>query len=242
MKRLLALALVSTIAAAHAQAPASATAASLSSVRTSIGPTEVVLPVPSGFSDPGDKVPKLRQFFEKLTPPTNRLLALFVSDADLRTLASGKESPMRRYFMVQTYRAAERDTLTVKGFAEVKDTLRAQYKTMLKSAKPQIDSLIADASRDLAKQAGRPDMTLKVGEMLPLEIFSETQDSISLSALSKVRFETASVTREIPLVMAMTTLTLRGKIAYFYVYSVYDSAADIEWTRQQTRSWLAAPK
>jgi hypothetical protein len=48
------------------------------------------------------------------------------------------------------------------------------------------------------------------------------------------------VTREVPLVVAMTTLTVRGKLLYFYAYSVYDGPDDVAWARTATAEWLSS--
>jgi hypothetical protein len=207
--------------------------------RVTVGPAEVLLPLPVGFAEASTDAPALWRTGELLTPPSNRLLAFFVSAGDLQRVVAGQAPDMRRYFMVQTFRAAERDTFTDKGFAEIKDVLRSQYKTALQQVPLQTKEHLDAASRQLGKQAGRPELTLKVGEMLPLEVFDERATSLSIAALSKVVINTDAVVREIPLAMAMTTLAARGKIVYFYAYSVYDSPQDIAWCRQVTLDWLA---
>jgi hypothetical protein len=207
-----------------------------------VGPTDLALPVPAGYEEPSARVPRLRQLGETMTPAGNRLLAIFVATPDVDLAAAGRAPAMRRYFMAQTLRAGERDTLTAKGFDEVKGILRQQYKQLLAQVEPQIAQHMADASRKVGGEAGRPELKIRVGEILPLEVFDERAGSISLAALGKVTVDTEAVKREIPMAMALTTASVRGKVVYFYAYSVYDTADDLDWTRRVTRDWLEALK
>lgn len=218
-------------------APAQTTAPAFKAM---VGLAEVQIPSPAGFSEASATAPALRQLGETNTPPSNRLLAFFVADADLKLVASNERPSLSRYFMVQTLRSTERDVISTQGMREVKDLLRTQYKSVLSQAQPQIESHLAAVSQKLGAQAGRPELNIKVGEILPLEVFDERTYSISFAALSKVTLTTDAVTREVPLVVAMTTLTVRGKLVYFYAYSVYDVPDDVAWARTATTEWLSS--
>lgn len=206
----------------------------------SVGATELRLPVPAGFVEAARAMPKVRQLGETMTPPGNRLLAFFVKASGPDAGASDPASLLHRYMMVQTLRSAERTVLSKRGIEEVKAELRAQYKTVYAQLQPKIQSDLDAASQKVGAQAGRPELSVKVGEFVPLDIFDERPQSISFAALTKVTAKTALATQEVPLVIAMTTLVLDGKLLYFYAYSVYDGAADLAWVRSATTEWLAA--
>ena len=219
--------------AAHAQAGAPVR-------RVMVGPVEVELPTPRGFVEAADLSPALRQYGETATPPGNRLLAFFVPTADTMAAMNNGSPGLRRYVMVQTLRQAERDVITAQGMSEVKEQLRTQYKSTIVAMQPQVDAFMATTSQKLGAQAGRPELSIKVGESIPLEIFDERATSISMAVLSKVNVSTAAVIREIPLVVAMTTMTIQGKLVYVFVYAVYDGPADLEWARAATLEWLSS--
>jgi hypothetical protein len=220
--------------------PAAFAQSAVPAFQAMVGPAEVQIPSPAGFNEASAMAPSLRQLGETNTPPSNRLLAFFVADADLKRVADNERPSLSRYFMVQTLRSTERDVISTQGMREVKDLLRTQYKSVLSKAQPQIESHLAAVSQKLGAQAGRPELNIKVGELLPLDIFDERTHSISFAALSKVTLTTDAVTREVPLVVAMTTLTVRGKLLYFYAYSVYDGPDDVAWARTATTEWLSS--
>ncbi len=71
-------------------APAQAQAqAQVNTVPTPIERTLVQLPVPAGFADPSRALPQMRQLGERMTPPSNRLLAIFMSQADIDSALAG---------------------------------------------------------------------------------------------------------------------------------------------------------
>jgi hypothetical protein len=228
-----ALSLFCLTASVPAQAPPSFHAAR-------VGPVEVQLPVPAGFSEATSLSPRLRELGETFTPPSNRLLAFYLSNGDLKLLANAEPPVMDRYFMIQTLRATERDVISLQDMTAAKNILRNQHKSTLARLQPLMDAHMAAASKKLGSQVGAPELSIKAGEVLPLEIFDERSNSLSWVMLNKIAVNTGTLTREIPLVVAMTTMTMRGKLVYFFVYSHYNGQADIDWARAATMEWLAS--
>jgi hypothetical protein len=204
----------------------------------SVGLTLLKLPQPDGFVEPSRNVPQFRQLGERMTPPTNRLLAIFVAKADETAARSGVPPAMQRYFMVQTFRQSEQGTVTQAEFEPVKAMLRQQYQRMLDQSSALVQGQLDKAAREMGRDAGVPDLQMKVGEMKGLEVIDERELSISLLALTKYAVQVGERTEEIPMAMTITTGITRGKVVYFYAYARYSGADDLQWLRTVTRQWV----
>ena len=162
--------------------------AQVDTLATPIERTLVQLPVPAGFADPSRELPQIRQLGERETPASNRLLAIFMSQADINSALAGQQPAMARYFMAQTLRQTESSQISEAEFAQVKTLQRQQYQSLL--------------------------------------------------AATKYRLQAGEKVSEVPMAMGITTAVFKGKLVYFYAYSVYQSPADFEWVRSATRTWL----
>ena len=207
-------------------------------VPVNVGRTLLRLPVPAGFVDAARPLPPMRLLGERMTPPSNRLLAIFISDEDLARAQGGQPPQMARYFMAQTLRQAEESAITEAEFQGVRQLLRQQYQSLLTQIASQAQGHLDNAVRDIGRDAGVDGLSLKMGELKGLEIFDDQAMSISLLAATKYAVQVGDQTQEIPMAMGITTATLRGKLVYFYAYAVYRNAADLDWVRQSTRAWL----
>jgi hypothetical protein len=145
---------------------------------------------------------------------------------------------MKRYFMVQTLRKLEAATFTASDFEPVKTLLRQQYQSLLVNQSANVQSHLDAAARTIGKEAGIDKLSLKLGEMKGLDVFDEQPSSISLLAVTMITVQADGKTVQAPMAVGMTTATLKGKLVYFYAYSLYESAQDLEWIRTVTRDWL----
>ena len=196
-----------------------------------IGATSIELPAPPGFEDPTADVPGLKRFGETITPPSNRLLAMFLSSADAKTARAGSGPEMRRYFLVQTYRQAESKSIPVGEFAGLKKLLKNQFEALLAQAASAAGDHLASVERKLGER-------VRVGEMRAIEIFDEHDTAISMLALTTYQVGG----REVPMAFATTTAVLGGKLVYMYAYSVNRGSADLDWVRASARAWLRAAR
>ena len=205
---------------------------------TPIERTLVQLPVPAGFADPSRELPQIRQLGERMTPASNRLLAIFMSQADINSALAGLQPAMARYFMAQTLRQTESSQISEAEFAQVKTLLRQQYQSLLAELGPKVQGELDRAAREIGRDAGLESLALKAGELKGLEVFDERPASISLLAATKYRVQAGENVSEVPMAMGITTAVIKGKLVYFYAYSVYQSPADLDWVRSATRTWL----
>ncbi len=235
MSRLLTLLLAAWLTAL---APAAAVAAE-PGVQAPIGLKLLDLPVPAGYVEVLRDLPQMRMIGERMTPPSNRLLAIFMSQDDHRRARSAQAPSMQRYFMVQTLRQAESAVVSDAEFGQVRDLLRQQYQSLLKQAGVRAQGQLDSATREIGRDAGIESLSLKAGEMKGLEVFDERTGSISLLAATRFVVQTEGRSEEVPMAMAITTAVFKGKLLYFYAYAVFREPADLDWLRGATRDWLA---
>ena len=218
--------------AAHAAEPG---------VPAPIGMKLLDLPVPDGYVEVLRELPQLRAIGERVTPPGNRLLALFMAQDDLARARAGQPPRMQRYFMVQTLHQAEAGMVSEDEFAQLRSALRQQFQSLLSQASAPAQAQLDAATRELGRDLGRegPEaLSLKLGTMQGLDVFDEAPASISLLAATKVQVQTEGRTDEVPMAMAITTAVFKGELLYFYAYAVYRDAADLDWLRGVTRDRL----
>lgn len=204
-----------------------------------IGRALVALPVPPGFVEPSRSLPPMRTLGERMTPPSNRLLALFIDEADEREAREGRNPGMLRYYMAQTLRQTEEQALSSADFAEIKAMLRQQYQQLLSNVAGAAQGHLDNAMREIGRDTGQALPALKLGELRGLEVFDEREASISLLAMTKLALQQAGgQVLEMPLAMSITTARVKDKLVYFYAYSQYRDKADLDWLRSTTGEWL----
>ena len=210
-----------------------------STYQVPVGRTLLQLPVPPGFVEPSRSVPPLRVLGERMTPPSNRLLALFIAEKDELDAREGRQPGMARYYMAQTLRQTEEQPLDSDNFGVVKTMLRQQYQQLLSSVAGAAQGHLDNAMREMGRDTGQDAPTLKLGELRGLEVFDERDISISLLAMTKLAIQQpGGQVLEMPLAMSITTARVKDKLLYFYAYSHYRDKADLDWLRATTREWL----
>ena len=215
-------------------------ALSASSVVETVGGTPITVPAPPGFTDPSSISKDLQSVGEAMTPPTNRLLALFISEPDIKRVSSGKSATLSRYFMAQTMRKLESTNVSVRDFVKLREMFKQQQRDLLERHKSKSQQNIDAASKELGRKYQDPSFAMKVGEISPLGVFLDGDTSVGMAALIKYSFVIDGKTEETPMAMAMTIALVKGRIIYLYAYSTYKSNADAEWVRSVSRQWMSS--
>lgn len=203
-----------------------------------IGSAIIPLAAPVGFVEAGSKSARLLRNAEAMTMPANRLLAVFVSEQDLRAELAGKEPEFARYFTVQTLRQVEDKAVSGATFEFVRNKVRSQYRQQLQRAAPALRQHVDAAAKSIAKDSDVADYALRAGEMRPIEVFNDQPTSISLLVLSKFTVSGGGTAREQPVVLGLTTALFRQRVVYLYAFSNDESPADTAWIKAQTLAWV----
>lgn len=185
-----------------------------------LGAERVALDAPPGFADTLDLgSPRLQDLAETLTSASNRILLFAISDDDLRRFQQGDRPEYRRYMLVATPKALERERVGLSQFREyVLDSLRG----LGNPAEP------ADIRAFLDKQP--------VGRAALLGELRRRPDAVAV--LQGSRLATREKDKFVYLLSTTSLLLVQGKALNVSVFTGYDDDADPEWLRGTTLRWL----
>jgi len=214
-----ALAPLSALLLALAAAPAFAVPFAIQ-----LGPERVVLETPPGFSDALPHAsPRLNDLAERLTSPSNRILAFAISDGDMRAFNTGERLSLRRYMLVATPKGLERERVADEDFTRiVNESLRelgkapesADYMNFLDQQPVGRAHLLVELRRE-------PNfVSVLQGGKLPPDprILDKSLDQYMLQTI--------------------TLMLARGRALNLSVYTGYSSQADFDWLVDTTRRWV----
>jgi len=196
----------------------------------------ISIPAYDGFVEISKISPDTLAMFEDMLPPTNNLHAFFVTASDSGKLLKSQSPELKRYLIVQTVKSLESVTLGARHFAELRSKLREEYESLFDQNKSKIDELAKKASQKVSNRISDK-FEMKVGEMLPLSINSETAYHISLSSLAKFLTSTAEDNTEFISAGTMSMVLLKGRVVYLNVFSTYNNIDDLKWTQSVAEKW-----
>ncbi|PYL05785.1 MAG: hypothetical protein DME33_15370, partial [Verrucomicrobia bacterium] len=202
----------------------------------SVGGTSIVLPIPEGFFRYDGKSTKVDRLHQGLLPASNRMLAEFCSEESLAEVLLDRFPKIERRFNAQAERSLETLSVTPELFNEIKPELRKSM-AVSESYRDVIKELERNTASAVATQFNLP-MTMKVGEMIPLGIFDETDESVCFSVLGKVHVPT--LPDDYVSITAGCILRVRGRVFYLFSSSPYHDKSDIAWARRSLQNWRDA--
>jgi hypothetical protein len=210
-------------------------------VPADVAGVRVSLPVPAGFADAATAAPQLKGVMDNVIPaPMGRRLAIFVSEADVATFKAGRGAALDRYFMVYLSRTLEPMRLDAGEFKDIRDLFRNQQAALLKALQPKTQAVMNDSARTLRDKYGYLIQSLSVGEMVPLGVFHESDTSVSMGMLSKLKTVIAGKAVETPQMSSTTAALVKTKVVGMSVHATYGSPADIDWVKRVTTEWVQA--
>lgn len=202
----------------------------------SVGGSAIVLPSPEGFFRFDGKSTKVDSFEQRLLPAGNRMLARFGSEETLAEVLIDHFPKIGRHFSAQSRRSFETIVITPALFNEMKSEMRKSL-VASEAYREAIKELEANAFSATAPPF-QPPMTLKVGEMIALGIFEETNESLCFSMLSKVQVSTRP--DSYVSIVAVCTLRVGDRLFYLSSSSPYHDKSDIVWARRSVQRWRDA--
>ena len=196
----------------------------------------ISVPAYAGFVEISKISPDTMAMFKDMLPPTNNLHAVFVTASDAGKLLKSQSPELKRYLIVQTAKSLESVALGARHFAELRTKIREEYESLFDQNKSKIDELAKNASQKLSNRISDK-FEMKVGEMLPMSINSETAYHISLSSLNKFSTSTADENTEFISAGTMSMVLLKGRVVYLNVFSTYNNLEDLKWTQSVAEKW-----
>ena len=187
----------------------------------------MVLDAPAGYADTtflGS--PRLQEVAEALTSASNRVLLFAISDDDLRRFSVGDAPEMRRYMVVATPKALERERIDAPAFARMAAEAMRGFAPLPEGA---------DIAKALENQP--------VGQASALAELR--RDPAVLSLLHGTRLPPTRIPRLFGseerqnfMLSSSTLMLVRGKALSLHLYTAYQSAQDAAWVRAFTAQWV----
>ena len=186
-----------------------------------VGEARIGLDAPPGYADTtATGSPRLFELGEQLTSASNRILLFAVSDADLRRFTLGEQLELRRYMVVVTPRALERERVTEGMFKQfIGDVLTGGGAPAAGTDYPKhLDSQPVGATTVLAELRKEPDL---------------------VSVVQGARTKAGGFFKSAEYMLQSTTMMLvRGKALTLSIFTRYEDPADVEWIRSATLRWI----
>jgi len=191
-----------------------------------LGVEKIVLDAPPGFTDTTELAsPRLQDLAETLTSASNRVLVFALSDSDVRLFTQGEMLVAKRYMIAVTPKGLERERLSP----------------------AQLAGYIADSLQNLGKPVVTKDIVRflesePIGKLHLIEEIKREPTMVSVLQATRhpelpgKRFFDSSTPQY--LFFTTTIFLVRGKAIQLKVYTLYESAADIEWLKTNTLRWL----
>jgi len=162
----------------------------------------------------------------------NRLLAIFLPEADVLRLQHDYEALMARYIYVLTLRQTESIEIPINIFNDISVKAKDEQNTILDKYRDKIDNQLEIFSEKIETE-------MSINDIVPLGIFDETEASFSYAFISKYLVtETEDEVIEHEVVGGMNTLLLHNKTAYVFVYATFNSQEDIEWVKSTSKEMI----
>ena len=191
-----------------------------------LGDTRLVLDAPSGYADTtflGS--PRLQELAESLTSASNRVLLFALSDNDLRRFTLGDPPDFRRYLVVVTPKALERERMSTPAFQRMVEVALRGFQPL--PEKTEIAKLL-DAQ--------------PVG--LPLILAELRKEPTLVSTLQGTRLQPTKIPgvfggseKQNYMLSTSTLMHVRGRAINLAVFSVFETADDAAWVRTITLRW-----
>ena len=208
---------------------------------TRVAPGGVVLIVPAinGFRFPAEQERGVYALLAPVILPNSHLLAALLSDADFRLFASGHNPELNDYFILQIPRSIEDRAVTLSEFQSLRRGIREQQESAQIRVSPIVMRQLAEVSKQASDRAG-VETTITITEPVSLGVFEDTERSIGVTILSKVRAETHAAQTEDLMLSASATTVVRGKLLYLNSACTFHSMIDVSRCNSQVKTWLFA--
>lgn len=206
-------------------------------IKVDIGGVKIDVQAPNGFHEISSLSPETRKLAETMTPPNNRLLAVFVSEEDLGRIMKGETPEFGRYMFLQVFWKLENTNISNRQFQQLATQLKEQQNTLLNKVKDKVGVLVEGAAEKISKEY-ELSLKMKIGEQVPLGIFFEQSNAVGFAILAKYKVEAEGEKLDYVVAGGTSYLLARGKLLYAYVYSTYETQDDVNWVRSKSKEWV----
>jgi hypothetical protein len=198
-----------------------------------VGGATIEIPIPVLFYEVSDTSSMAFKISKASTPPLNRIIALFVSEADLTSERPGLE----RFMRIQVPRKFENRNFTPVDFAKIVKRIKEQEMIMFEEAKIKHEPLLSMLSDSISEVV---DLNAKIGldSAIPLGVFDETPYSLSFATLATFNYDIDGIVGDYRMIVGTSVTLVNGKLVFLYTSSKFRNKNDLDWVKIRQRIWI----
>ena len=202
------------------------------------GDERILAPYPAGYMVAPAELAALSEVSSRVMPGNHRLLGAFLLETDLARAAVGVPPIMNRYMLLQAARRNEHLRYSDTDFQSLRSYVRSVAPMLFAASTNRIlDRLAGISTRMLERGLGQPEYGFD--KPVDLGVIMDMPDAIAVAGVIQRTASHLDVASQETAAVSIGYVRLKGKLVMATVYARMDSPADIEWTRQATRSWCA---
>jgi len=209
---------------------------SVLSVDIKVGSTLIHLPSLAGYVEISQDFPEIRKTAESLTPSENRLLAVFLSDADVAKALQGEIIGFDKYVLIQTFREGESQRLSKASFGEIKPILK-QNLGLNKDALADTNKRLVESFTEISERR-QIDLLAEVEKPILFSIDTNTETAIGGTSISRQVGTINGSESSHVLIWNQTNILIKGKILFIYMYANYEGKNSIDSLRWNAVDWI----
>lgn len=185
------------------------------------------------FSAPNSELAEtgydIRERLEVFSPQSNRLIAGFITPADIERLNSGLDPEMNFYGMIQVVRQLEFYEVANQDFNDFYDMMKTEWGEMMSSS-----TFKGDVQADLNKTAEVLDIdNMRIGDIKNLGGIFRKEKSFAFGTLMSVE----SNGEKTLVVCGASVLHIKQRLILVYLYKKYINADTITEVNKLLESW-----
>jgi hypothetical protein len=184
------------------------------------------IPCPPGFAEVGEN---RRDIFP--AAPNNRLLAIFVSERDLKLLDGEISKDIEHYMQVQVSRRAEDHPFSTTDFNQLVNSVKDEQDAALEEVRNEMNTLLSNTAK---KSEDFPQM--EIGKPIPLGTFLDKENAYGFAMLMSLN----AGGRPEPMTMVCGACFVRVKerLLFTYTYGKHEGMQSIEWVHRISQDWV----
>jgi hypothetical protein len=203
-----------------------------------IGDTSILLPVMPGFQELYGKNSDFDQLMEHFVPPTNKLLAVYVSDADIAEMNKHPDAGLQRYILVQT----TAEDVKIGSPADF-DAVKQEFAKQAGAGDWQQDKGVNDAmdrASGYLKDKYDKEAQLKIGDTRALGKIVDTPDAIAVLMLTNYGVTTPKGTESHPMAAGLGVENIKSRALMIFAYTNYNGDADADFISGTEKKFFEA--
>ncbi|TAL31845.1 MAG: hypothetical protein EPN97_10570 [Alphaproteobacteria bacterium] len=204
--------------------------------QVAVGDTAITLPQMDGFTELYGQNPDFDKIVEQFVPQGNRMLAVYVSAADVAAMNANPQAGLKKYILVQT----NVQPLVVNGAGDF-NVIKEDFANQIGSGAWQDDKSVneaVDKASGYLRSQSDPQAELKIGDTRYLGKIADSADALSVMMLTNYGITTPKGEVSYPVVAGISVLKLKSRVVILFVYSNYGGEADIDFVSRNAKKFI----